>query len=268
MYALLDDGFYDAPRFGNVPNECIGVWAKGLAYCNRHLTDGYIPERVARAFVERVPNATLEQSDPSNVLAEMVKSGLWKRLNGGFSHVGYLDHNRSKDAVLAMRESSKHRKEKWKLSHPGTRSERDPGTVPNPIRSNPIQPNIESERASAPAIETVVARKPRRSKAQTAMTEAWAPPQDETPNSWHQDARRHGLTTSEVETALQEFKLHYVARGELRADWVASWRTWLGRVRQYSTGVRRQLRPGNGSHQQPAPAGQEGWAPRGLVGAK
>lgn len=43
VWFKVDDGFYDHPKFLDVPNAAIGLWAKAGAWCSRHLTDGVIP---------------------------------------------------------------------------------------------------------------------------------------------------------------------------------------------------------------------------------
>jgi hypothetical protein len=146
-YALLDDGFYDCPTFALVPDDLVGIWAKGLAYCNRHLTDGWIPVPKALSFCVSVA--------PETVVERMIKTDLWAlgtgKKTGLVEHVGYLDHNPSKKEVLARRKAATDRKNKWKTTAQGTRSatrsshdlgtcsDHDLGTLPNPIRSNPIQ---------------------------------------------------------------------------------------------------------------------------------
>lgn len=262
MYACLDDRFYDSPAFADATNECLGVWAKGLAYCNRHLTDGYIPERVARGFAERVPNTTLEQSDSEALLREMVRCGLWKRLNGGFSHVGYLDHNPSKATVLAMRENAKARKAKWKGNHTGTRSEHDPGTVPNITQPNITQPNTYGAAGAADGESTKVVSK----KRGTRLPDDWAPPIGKDGDSWREIASQRGFTDSDVAAVLAEFKDYWKAatgQQSVKLDWTAAWRNRLRDVRRPGVGA-GYSKPGNGVKQLPAASGGDGWKP-GLV---
>lgn len=151
-YALLDDCFYDSPTFAGVDDDLIGVWAKGLAYCNRHLTNGFLTRSVTRSLCTTC--------DPDTVLERMVTAGLWREKGDRVEHIGYLDHNPSKREVLRRRKAVKDRKDKWKHLHAGTRSatrsHHDPGTPPNPLQSDPLQsnPNINTvtETVNAPAV--------------------------------------------------------------------------------------------------------------------
>jgi hypothetical protein len=138
-YALLDDGFYDHPKFAKVPEDLVGIWAKGLAYCNRHLTDGKIPRSKTRSFCVTV--------DPDTVVSRMVAAGLWEEDADDVWHVGYLDHNPSRAQVKAKLKKAKARKDKWREKNETTRSETRLKTVPehvpervqNGAQSNPIQ---------------------------------------------------------------------------------------------------------------------------------
>ncbi|MFS0258267.1 hypothetical protein ACL1CL_04910 [Corynebacterium striatum] len=46
----VDDSFYDHPKFLDVPNAAIGLWAKAGAWCGKHLTDGVIPATQVKLF--------------------------------------------------------------------------------------------------------------------------------------------------------------------------------------------------------------------------
>lgn len=46
----IDDGFYDHPKFLDLPNGAVGLWAKAGAWCGKHLTDGLIPATKVKAL--------------------------------------------------------------------------------------------------------------------------------------------------------------------------------------------------------------------------
>lgn len=47
-FVLLDDKFANHPKTLQAGNEAVGVWARMLAYCGEHLTDGHVPAAAAR----------------------------------------------------------------------------------------------------------------------------------------------------------------------------------------------------------------------------
>lgn len=93
-WARLDDSFYDHPKFLGLGLEPIGLWACGLAYACRYLTDGFLP----RAAVARF-------GGPKGIktASELVDSGLWSEVNGGYSIINYLEYNQSKSNVESTR---------------------------------------------------------------------------------------------------------------------------------------------------------------------
>lgn len=48
VWFKVDDGFYDHPKFLDVPNAAIGLWAKAGAWCVKHDTNGYISKKQTR----------------------------------------------------------------------------------------------------------------------------------------------------------------------------------------------------------------------------
>jgi hypothetical protein len=51
-WVRLSDDFYDHPKIMEVGPLGLSVWVAGLAYCNRNLTDGVLPESVAKRLMD------------------------------------------------------------------------------------------------------------------------------------------------------------------------------------------------------------------------
>jgi hypothetical protein len=51
-WVRVSDDFYDHPKFADVTPLSVALWIAGLAYCNRNLTDGYIPQSVAHRLMD------------------------------------------------------------------------------------------------------------------------------------------------------------------------------------------------------------------------
>lgn len=97
-YAMFDDGWYDHPHFLELSLDALGLWSVGKTYCSKHLTDGKIPASIVRRYGRKGQVAA----------TELVKAGRWTRLvNGDYEHVGYLDHNASKEEVEARKEAQR-----------------------------------------------------------------------------------------------------------------------------------------------------------------
>lgn len=89
------DDFYDHPKFLNLELAAVGLWSIGNAYCNRHLTDGFVPRKV----IHRLGYS----DDVDLVAASLVDAGLWITCDGGWLIHDYLDYQPSADQVKQRR---------------------------------------------------------------------------------------------------------------------------------------------------------------------
>ena len=94
-YAPLDEKFDDHPKYIEYGVAEMGLIACGITYCNRNLTDGVIP----RSWPTRRFGPEIEP-----VVQRLLRDGVWRRRDdGSFEIVGFLDHNRSKEEILAIK---------------------------------------------------------------------------------------------------------------------------------------------------------------------
>lgn len=121
-WVKVDDHFAEHPKHAAVGPVGWGVWLAGLAYCNRQLTDGFIPAAVAETIggkwrvlapaatkveqewtISRTNGVGSENIDADWVIALLVGVGLWSRVAGGYMVHDYPDYQPSKAEVLADR---------------------------------------------------------------------------------------------------------------------------------------------------------------------
>lgn len=95
-YALIDDQMYDHPKMVGLPDAAGWLWARGLSWCTRHLTDGFIPTGAVRTLA----GSTRKANQLSKLL---VSSGLWEEHEGGYQYHDFHHHNPSGKAVRARR---------------------------------------------------------------------------------------------------------------------------------------------------------------------
>ncbi len=94
-YAPLDVHFDEHRKFARLELEHFGLMACALAYCNRVYSDGFVPDKAVRGFGASGKGA--------KVADRLVSEGIWERVDGGFSVVGYLEHNLSKAQIEEKR---------------------------------------------------------------------------------------------------------------------------------------------------------------------
>lgn len=133
VWVRIDDHYDQHPKILQIGPLGVALWIAGLAYCNRNLTDGYIPWAAARSLV------SWEYLDPPNgdgqrrvvtvgvtsgherddttadyVIGLLTACGLWDEISGGYQVHDYQDFQPLKSQVLREREHSRKRQEKWR----------------------------------------------------------------------------------------------------------------------------------------------------------
>lgn len=120
-WVRIDDHFDEHPKLAAVGPLAWGVWLAGIAYCNRNLTDGFIPRSKAHSFTtfETVDEEnlvwTLGRSsghsgfdiDSEWVIGLLLGQGLWEIVPGGYRVHDYEDFQPTKAQVLADREQKR-----------------------------------------------------------------------------------------------------------------------------------------------------------------
>lgn len=101
-WVRLDDGFPEHPKLLKAGPLAMLMQVAALCYCNRHLTDGFIPEG-------KVPTLLNLDGlgDWREVLSALLREGIWERVDGGYQVHDYLDYQPSRAQVLAEREQKR-----------------------------------------------------------------------------------------------------------------------------------------------------------------
>lgn len=107
-WARIDDGFVDHPKILQIWNRCpgaIGLHVRAIAYCSKHLTDGYIPA-VAVASLSPV------QSERDEQIEALIDGGAWYRDEGSETFVihDFLDYQPTREEVADRRQKDRERK--------------------------------------------------------------------------------------------------------------------------------------------------------------
>lgn len=123
-WGRLDDTLYDHPKLDEFPTDGptleriaeslpledlvrlagVGLWALGISYSNRHLTDG----AVGRSVVARKLHGSPDLADA------VVRAGLLEPTSTGYVVHDFLVFNDSRETVLERREKDTQRKADWR----------------------------------------------------------------------------------------------------------------------------------------------------------
>jgi hypothetical protein len=134
-WVRLDDGAPLHPKLLAVGPEAAWLWVAGLAYANRHVTNGAIPPQALPALYpsDQWPRARL-----AKLAAALVEAGLWTAREGG----GWDVHDYAQYQAEAMRDAVDERRA-WererKAKQRATQKHREPA-VPVPSDSKGLPP--------------------------------------------------------------------------------------------------------------------------------
>ena len=96
-WVKLDDQFPDHPKIMQAGPLAGWLYVCGLAYCNRLLTDGFIPAGAVNRLAD-VPNAP-------KLAAALVTAGLWDAAAGGYQVHDYLEYQPSREQSERTKEA-------------------------------------------------------------------------------------------------------------------------------------------------------------------
>ena len=104
-YIKLDDRFPDHPKVALAGPDAAWLYICGLCYCNRYLTDGFIP---AEMVVRLTP---FDEAKVKQLVSNLLAACLWvastmSKQNGYIVH-DYADYQSTKAQILTIREARK-----------------------------------------------------------------------------------------------------------------------------------------------------------------
>lgn len=109
-YAPLDEHFDEHPKYEDLELEHYGLMACAIVYCNRNLTDGKVSFKAVRGFGK--------SGKGPKYAKRLTEAGIWRDVESGWEIVGFLDHNPSREEVLAKREVARARKDAYRKGAP------------------------------------------------------------------------------------------------------------------------------------------------------
>jgi hypothetical protein len=122
-WVRIDDGFAQHPKVAGVGPLGMALQVAGLCYCNRNMTDGFIPWSVAHSLLswrfvdpETSPEGKRrlftiavtsgmrgDDCDSEYVIGLLVMAGMWDEVDGGFLIHDYTDYQPTKAQIEAER---------------------------------------------------------------------------------------------------------------------------------------------------------------------
>lgn len=104
-YLNLDDNYPEHPKVDALSDAAFRLHTSAMCYAAKHLTDGVIPGRKV---------ARLMPGYKASIATELVKAGLWHRVDDGYQIHDYLQWNKSREWWLQKRKSDAARQAEWR----------------------------------------------------------------------------------------------------------------------------------------------------------
>lgn len=102
MWFRVDDNLAFHPKAMRAANPALGLWVRAGSWAGQQLTDGFVPEDVARAIGPRVE------------IERLVRAGLWVPSDGGFEFHDFTDYNPTRESVQQKRKATAERIRRWR----------------------------------------------------------------------------------------------------------------------------------------------------------
>lgn len=194
-WARIASDIFEHPRTGPLEPLALLLHLRGICYAVEHLTDGRIPERLARVWAS-------EYGEPEALLGALLYSQVWRVTDSGFEVRGFSEYNELRaDAI--EREERRSRagrigaQARWDAVR--MRSECDPPA--SAIAPSPLPTNMDV--SSAIATDTLIATEPRNTTPKDeGLEEAWA-----LCLQYHPGIRRTEKRVSHLRRRLKEYGL-------------------------------------------------------------
>lgn len=247
----VDDSFYDHPKFLDVPNAAIGLWAKAGAWCGKHLTDGVIPATQVKLF-----------KGTNSQINALISARIWiedRSENGAkvYRFHDWNDYQPTREQKLKEREESAERQRKSRERKRAEQAQRENVTRdshvtpsrdshechtrvsqrPDPTRPDPTRTSKEVPSSRDTTAKADGANKP--AKKNHPIPEDWMPKQSTI------DKMRTERPDLNLEAEHQNFMDYWqsiTGAKARKADWDKTWLVWMRKQHQNAP---RQKAPTN-----------------------
>lgn len=219
MWAKIDDHLWMHPKWINLPDSAKALWVSALSYCACYETDGHVPSKILSILC---PNKRRDR-----VVSALVKSGLWKPIDGGYVFHDWEHYQPTKARKDAERKDKRDRMRALRArSVASNRRVTNPAVtskLPTPVPVPEVAKATYIGGASASAEDAQPARRRAR---KTRLPDDWTPTADHA-----ETARRLHL---DLESEVEDFRNHAQAQGRLLVNWDAGFRSWLKKSAEYA----------------------------------
>jgi hypothetical protein len=206
-YSKIEHGLYENPKIVGLSDAAFRAYVESILFSGKHLTDGFLDERIVRRMWGGDVAAELCSNDPVNPS--------WVAADGGWQIYGYSERQTSKADVDAVRERKRSAANaRWEAKR-NAEPMHGASIVHSTTHANAM-PDIDID------IDTDIDihKTPSGAKAkETRLPADWVPTK-----SHYEIARERNL---DIQHQAEMFRLHAETHDRHAARWNAAFTTWL-----------------------------------------
>jgi hypothetical protein len=149
VWVKLDDGFPEHPKMHAAGALGLAMQVAALCYCNRNLTDGFIPTAAAKKLVDL---DDIRGVAWKGVVKRLVDVGAWREVPGGWQIHDYAEYQPTRAQIQDDRKAARERMQTVRANRSRTSTERTAERSPELRRSSPYPgpvPDVPAERSRA-----------------------------------------------------------------------------------------------------------------------
>jgi hypothetical protein len=106
MWFRVDDTLAFHRKAMQAGNAAMGLWVRAGSWAGQQLTNGYVPDDVARTLGTR------------QEIKRLCDVGLWSRIEDGYVFHQWEERNPTRDEVEQRRKNGAERLRRWREKHP------------------------------------------------------------------------------------------------------------------------------------------------------
>lgn len=231
-WVKLDENFSNHPKILAAGPLAGWLHVCGLCYCNKYLTDGFLPYAVIPTLANfrglsietgGIKNmATFHDDADAEALADtLVRTGVWDEVDGGYNVHDYLEYNPSKAQVEEERRKKQAAGQAGGQASATARAQAKSKQVVNGISTKPqakSNPDTDTDTVLPP-------KPPKGGSRETRISDDFAI--DDDLGRW---ALAKGFTQPEIDHHTEAFVAYWRGEGGVKSkkiDWRQAWQTWL-----------------------------------------
>jgi len=211
LYAKIEHNLYENPKIVGLSDAAFRAYVESILYSGKHLTDGFLDERIVSRMWGADVAAELSANDPVNPS--------WTRVDGGWKIYGFCERQTTKADVDAMKEQ---KSRAGKASAEARRNRKDTQIEQSVehngnITSTETQPDTDTDTNTNTNTNTKSTRATRLPETWNIGNELYSWTQAEAPN----------LNMAREAAKFRDYWLSVPGQKGTKTDWDRTWKNWV-----------------------------------------